>query len=54
MQSSIARPTRRPKKANVALQHLIPNWGVYLIIGLFLVVELFPLLWMVSMSFKQP
>ena len=54
MQNSIARPTRRQKKASVALQHLIPNWGVYLIIALFLVAEVSPLLWMISTSFKQP
>lgn len=35
-------------------RHLIPTWGVYVIVALFLGLELFPLLWMLSTSFKSP
>jgi multiple sugar transport system permease protein len=33
---------------------LIPNWGVYVIVAFFLLLELFPLGWMLVTSFKTP
>lgn len=44
----------RRKSAPGRKLRLIPDWGVYLIIAGFLVIELFPLLWMLSTSFKSP
>ncbi|HEX2912144.1 MAG TPA: carbohydrate ABC transporter permease [Chloroflexia bacterium] len=54
MRKSVTLTSTSKKSGSKIDRHLIPNWGAYLIVALFIMVELFPLLWMVSTSFKQP